>query len=89
MIVKLKSLEQVVKEFGFKNIGDGDYCQIDSDWCIIGEMHKYFGREVEVFKYEYNSAYDYRLRDGEYTWYFIHSSWFEPEEFIKKEEFMI
>ena len=88
MIVELKTLEKVIKEFEFEIDDDGDYFQRDKYWYIAKNMYKYFGREVEVFKNEYNSVYDYYLRNGNIIWC-IHSLWFEPEEFIKKEEFEI
>ena len=88
MKVKLKTLEQVLEEFEFKIDGSGDY--YNEEWYIDRYMFKYFGKEIEVRENEneYNSVYDYYLRKGYIIWFF-HNSWFEPEEFFKKEEFEI
>ena len=90
---RLKPLEQVVEEFGFGKNGD-DYIKYRgyTKWMINDEMFKYFGKEIEVFKHDKNENeddYDYYFKEyGEHTWHF-HSSWFEPYEFIKEDEFKI
>ena len=87
MKVKVKPLKQIAEEFELKK---GKLGYSNKKWFISRLKFKYFGEEVEVFENNDYPQYDYCLLDEkENKWYF-RSSWFEqPEEFIKKEEFMI
>ena len=92
MIVRLKTIEQLIEEFGFEYNGYEYYTTTfdKMHWCISKTMLKQLGDEIEVEKfYEYNNYthIDNRIR---YLW---HELWFEPKfvpiEFINEKEFEI
>ena len=88
---RLKTLEQLVKEFEFEYDGC-DYTTTfnDMDWCIYYIMLKQLGTEIEVEKME--ADFDYTHYDNEIGCYW-HELWFEPifepSDFIKEDEFKI
>ena len=91
MIVKLKTIEQLEEEFGFKFNGKY-YTTIFNEmlWGISKTMFKQLDKEIEVEKLE--DGINYTHYDNEIGCYW-HESWFEPEfvpiDFIKEDEFEI
>ena len=85
MKVKLKTIEQLEKEFEFKYNGYY-YTTNFNNWCITDLMLKYLGKEIEVKKLE--TYFDYTHYDNEIKCYW-HESWFEPNDFFKEDEFEI
>ena len=88
MKVKLKTLEQLKEEFGFKF--DGTYYGTifnNMSWCIIIPMFKYLGNEMEIEKIDYMDK-NYTHEDSiiNCLW---HELWFEPNDFFKEDEFKI
>ena len=91
MIVKLKIIEQLIEEFGFKFDGYRYKTKFNSMfWIISNSMLKYLGNKIEVEKMEDDPDYTHYDNKMGYCW---HKLWFEPEfvpiEFINEDEFEI
>ncbi len=95
MKVKLKTEEQLKKEFGFKDYVDmngrfmnslkAEYNQYK--WYILNDEKKYLGTIVEVEEYEGNLYTHIHEIDGLVLG--LHELWFEHGEFIDESEFKI
>lgn len=91
--VKLKTLEQLIQEFGFEpNIG-GYYCTSfrKDKWNINPAMIDLLGKHINVI-HERQGYYTHRvinrLDDKYHGWYF-HELWFDDDDFIEENEFML
>ena len=90
MIVKLKTIEQLIEEFGFEYDEECYTTEFnDMFWFINNTMFKQLGKEIEVEKIEYDSFnYTHRGKINDIKWYW-HKLWFEPNDFFKEDEFEI
>ena len=98
MKVKLKTIEQLIEEFGFKSSGRDYRTNFNGmHWHIHESMFRYLGNDVNVERLEEEikktTYYTHRNTDcGRHGWYW-HELWFEPEfvpiEFINEDEFEI
>ena len=87
---RLKTLEQLREEFGFKFDGyDYETTFNDMDWMINDLKLEYLGHEIEVKELE-NKNWIY-THYGDDVGCFWHELWFEPVftpiEFINENEF--
>ena len=93
MKVRLKTAEQLEKEFGFEFNGEYSVITFNNMWWVINDlMFKYLGKEIEIEKFIGNINYTHRGKINDIKWYW-HELWFEPEfipiEFINEDEFEI
>ena len=91
MKVKLKTLEQLEEEFGFKFYESRYLTKFNNmDWWIDKDMFEYLGKEIEVKKIDGSRDYTHCGIINHIKWGW-HELWFEPEfvpiEFIKENEF--
>ena len=98
-MMKLKSIDEIKREFIWENKYDGINVLLDEKWFFINiDMYPMFGKEYDdsVFKMSNDGGFDYettRRDENGLTWLFK-KEWFEEEFiseewFISKEEFMI
>jgi len=85
---KLKTIEQIRKEFHSEYLFDGLKVYLDNgEYFIHKEMFKYFGKECEFEKCHNPLGYTHKIEKNGVLWHF-HEYWFD-DEFIKGDEFMI
>ena len=89
MMVKIKTAEQLIEEFGFKSSGKSYLIKYnDMNWFISNTMSQHLGKIVEVEKIEDDVNYTHRGMINEFYWLW-HELWFEPSDFFKEKEFEI
>jgi hypothetical protein len=94
MRVKLKTLEQLEKEFRpyasrWKLTNTLLYIEVYGlKWNINADMLSKLGTFIDVERFEFPKEMYTHYGDGNGYWNY-HESWFTVEEFFKEEEFMI
>ncbi len=91
MIVKLKTLEQLIEEFGFEEEDGGLFKTKYKNykWVISDLEMKYLGKEIEVENIGFVHSNYTHVSNKEKTILGWHELWFEPVEFIDESEFKI
>ncbi len=91
MKAKLKTLERLKKEFGFKEdvMGIALHAKYKNHrWFILKEEMKYLGKEIEVGEFTKKGNYTHISKGKNWVCYW-HELWFEAEDFIDESEFNI
>ena len=95
MKVRLKTIDQLKEEFGFKFDGY-DYTTIfnNMQWYINNEMFEYLGKELEVRElndddFDMRNNYTHKDLNIKYKWHELWFKQFVSIEFIKEDEFEI
>ncbi len=97
MIVKLKTLEKLIEEFGFKESFKG-LEDPSKKWFITNVERRMLGTKIEVEELKIEKIKNLEVIPYPYTHYskgdniinlYWHELWFEPEEFIDEREFRI
>jgi len=92
MKIKLKTIEQIKKEFKTKEYKGGFrvYSNKDGFRFINKKMFKYFGKEIEVEEYKQKfSDYDFFKKDSNESWTWKFSKDWVCNDFIEEDEFSI